>query len=593
MADSILTTSSINSLVSSYTTSEQSKKIDPLTTRRTKYSNLSSAYSTLSDKLDALKTLLSDLKKTSSSTIFGSKIASSSNSDFVSVTATSNPAASSYTLRVNQLAKSDLVLSKNLTSSDYSTVVTAEGSYTFQIKTGDGEGGEYVSNVEVKFEADDFDDNGITNSAVMKKIRDAINKDKAVVQSNAKAGTATYSGGTSTFKININGTEKSLTIDSATTYDDLISQLVTKINNNVTGVTAEKVVDESGNVRLKITGNDASKYISISSSSGYDLVSDLGIGVTKEKGASGIVTASVFSPGTTTSQFSLTSKNSGEGYRITSLSDTSGSALDLLGINLGTSRTSYAQNTSGEDTPGFVYNTSSLNAKLEFNGINMERSSNSITDLVAGATVSLKSVMTSSDDSVTVSFENDTSTIKSKIESFVEKFNEIYSYIKSNSTSSGGTRGLFLGDANASSLLSSLTSVAYSNVSGINTEDISNLSEIGITFNASSGLVISDSTQLESALSDNITQVASLFNSTNGIATNLYSRVNSYIGVTGYLTKAKKTADDSVTTLNDTIKKAQKKIDKAAESLRTKYQLLQQQYANLISTSNLISSISS
>ena len=49
--DDILSTSMINSYVNSFTISEQSRKIDPLNTRRDKYLNLSNVYAALSSKL--------------------------------------------------------------------------------------------------------------------------------------------------------------------------------------------------------------------------------------------------------------------------------------------------------------------------------------------------------------------------------------------------------------------------------------------------------------------------------------------------------------------------------------------------------------
>jgi flagellar hook-associated protein 2 len=192
--------------------------------------------------------------------------------------------------------------------------------------------------------------------------------------------------------------------------------------------------------------------------------------------------------------------------------------------------------------------------------------------------------MQQSDTTVNVSFANDNINIKSKIESFASKFYDIYSFIKTKSASSTtGSRGIFIGDANASSILLTFTSAAYSSISGISESEINNLSKIGITFNSNTSLTISDSSQLEKAISENVEQVASLFNSTNGIAASLYDRVNSYIGTNGYLTKAKATADKSVSDLNDSVTKAQTRIDKDAESLRSRYQQLQVQLASLLS----------
>ena len=210
-------------------------------------------------------------------------------------------------------------------------------------------------------------------------------------------------------------------------------------------------------------------------------------------------------------------------------------------------------------------------------------------DLVDGATVTLKSVMQESDSDVIVSFANDTTSIKSKIESFVTKFNDIYSFIKSKSGITSSTdRGIFIGDSNASSLLQTFTFLAYSSVTGISETEINNLSKIGITFNSTSGLTISDSSELENAISETPDQVASLFNSTNGIAVSLYNKVTSYIGIDGYLTRAKNSVDRFVTNLSDSVTKAQTLIDKEADSMRSRYQQLQTQLSTLLSMQSFL-----
>ena len=77
MAVDALTTSGINSLVESYTKSQTKNRVDPLTTRKTKYSNLSSAYTTISSKLGSLKSSLADLKETGESSAFNTKTCNS------------------------------------------------------------------------------------------------------------------------------------------------------------------------------------------------------------------------------------------------------------------------------------------------------------------------------------------------------------------------------------------------------------------------------------------------------------------------------------------------------------------------------------
>ena len=588
MAD-ILSTSYITSLVNSYIQSETTKSITPLLTKKTKYSNLSSAYGSLSTKLDSFKTFLSDFKLTGTSSAFASKLASSTDSNFISATADSTAAAGIYNFRVSQLAKSDTLISSDFTSADSNAIT---GTHSFVIKTGDGEGGEFSGTVNVDFSA------GETNKTAMEKIRNAINADKAVVNSDTKQASASYSGGTATFKINLNGTETEITVDGGGTYEELIDEVVGKISDSVDGVIAEKVIDSPnpGDVSLKLTVSDSSKYISISNISGFDLVSDLNIAVDKEKGAAGLVNASVFSADTSTSQLSLTAKQTGLDFRIKEISDNSGSAaLSSIGLNIGTSRTAFDQNQS-PDIAGFLYsdissNNNLLNSKISFNGLQVQRNSNNINDLVDGVTFNLKNISKTDDPDININVNTDVDSIKSKIQSFITKFNDAYTNIKNQSTTVSGTRGLFMGNSNTSSIMNIMRDTTLSPVSGITSGDLSSLNQIGISFNPSTGLSISDDAELTAKLQENTSQVEAIFNSTNGIANVLYNKLDPYTGSDGYLSNSVHTYDNNAQYFDDRVTAAQKRLNSGAEVLRSKYEQLQAQLADLMNTQSFITSL--
>ena len=587
MATSSLTTTDINNLVNSYKQVQYNRRIYPLQTRKDKFSGISTAYSTLSTKVTSLKTMLSGFKSSSATSIFNSKKAVSSNTDFVTATASKTSSKGSYEFFVSQMAKNDLAVSKDMASD---TVTALNGTHSFSIKAGDGGTGEYVSNIDVTFEGTE------TNQEMMEAIQDAINSDKAVVQSDAKTGTDSYTGGASTFTIDINGTETEITVNGGGTYEDLIDELVTNINSNVDGVAAEKVTD-GGNVQLKLQVLNSDDYISISHTSGFDVTSDLNIGVTKEKAASGIVTASVFTPRSGVHQLSISAKETGLDYRIKELSDSGTStALSELGLNLGTSRPSFDQS-ADPDTPGFVYSditdaNNLLNSKFTFNGLDIQKSSNEVEDLVEGMSFNLNSVMQVTDNNVNISVSNDIDATQAAIKDFISKFNDVYSFLKSKTTSNDGVRGVLLGDSNASSLISKLKSVAYEEVSGLNPGAISYLSQIGISFDSNSGLTISDSSLLTQQLTDNASGVKDLFTSDNGLATTLYSEIDAYVGSDGYLTSSISSYGNSTTYLDDRINSIQENINKSAEVIRSRYQKLQVQYASLLGATSMFMSSS-
>ena len=198
--------------------------------------------------------------------------------------------------------------------------------------------------------------------------------------------------------------------------------------------------------------------------------------------------------------------------------------------------------------------------------------------------------MDSSDADVSITVSNDVKTIESNVQNFITKFNDIYSYLKSNSSggSSSSAGGALAYDSNASSLLSTLRSVAYTNISGLPSGSLNSLSQIGISFDAANGLSISDTAKFEQQVNEKADQVSALFNSTNGVANTLYDKINPYLGVSGYLSLKQNSYDSNVRTLNDKITSSQDRINKSADSLRTQYEKLQAQLADMIAMQNMI-----
>ncbi|MFA6024892.1 MAG: flagellar filament capping protein FliD [Ignavibacteriaceae bacterium] len=581
MALDISSYSRITTLIDAYTTSQTDKLVTPITKKQTRSKDISTGYTDLSKKLDALKAETVTLKQTGTDSVFASRAATSSNEKFVTATATSSASSSSFDLRVDQLAKSDIAVSPESVSATANAIT---GTHSFIIKTGDGSTGEYTSNIDVTFTASE------TNKTVKEKIRDAVNFDKAIVTSNAKVAATAYAGGASSFIVDLNGAPTTLTLTGGGTYGQLVDEAIAQIAANVSlgGIKAEKVIDSPspGDVKLKLTVSDSSKYISISHVSGFDVVTDLSIGVTKEKAASAIVSASVFAPDSANSQFSLTAKTPGLDNRITAISDSGAStAMANIGLNLGLTRPVFNQATI-PDTAGFVYadvtqNANLLNAKIQFNGLNFQRNTNSVSDLVNGVTFNLKSVMQATDTTVSVSVATDKANIKTKIDSFITKFNDLYTFIDSKSERNFGEKGIFTGDSNTTSLLNFFSSNLTSNISGITVGDLSYLSQIGITFNSTTGLTISNSTLFDNNVTDKISQVEALFNSSSGIANAVYNKINPYLGAAGYLASSKKALDSNVTYMETKITAKKKQIDKAAEAMRNQYQGLQSQMVTL------------
>ena len=451
----ILSTSGINNLINNFRYSERYKRIDPLELKKTKFSNLSTQWNSLSGKLNSLNSILSNFKDSESKTIFGTKTVDLTSDEYFTASATTSASLSSYDIRVNQLAKNDLVMSDTVSSNDLSGLTA--GTYTFRVASGD------------------FDEN---------------------------------------ISVDITGTEN---------LEEMMELVSDAINN----------------------------------------------------ASDGIVNASVFSPTSDDSKLSLVASESGGANAIT-IEDVSGSLLGSIGLDL-SSRT-----LSSGNNGGYSYSADELNSKLSLNGVNIVRNSNTITDLINGVTLSLKQEMEVGVPTVNVTVKNNIEATKSDIEDFISKFNEAYMQIKDNySTSEDGKRGIFVGNSSAISLMQNLGTMVSSKVEGIEDGNLSFLSEIGIKFEPSTGLSIADSDELEEALSSHPNQVASLFNSENGIANQLFSLVENYIGDSGVIKNMVSAYDKSVTYYKDKISSQEERIDKSASVLRGQYEKLQLQLASL------------
>ncbi len=580
----ILSTQGITNFINSYKQNEVNRRVQPVQDRTDKFSQLSTAFTDLKSKLNSLNDIISDLKITTSSSLFNSRSAKSSDEKFITSTAQKNASVSAYTARVNQVAKSDLAVSDTMTSA--TSVTTMSGTHSIRIQSGN-----FTSNVDVTLTGSE------TNQTVMEKIRDAVNSDFAEISSSTKTSSNTFTGSGS-FKVAIGTdddstpTETTINYDyTSLTYDEILDDLVDKINGNVDGVIAEKEVNGS-DVNLKITVNDKSQYISIKSSDDTGtLLTDLGIDVTKEKSTAALATASVFDPTTGNSKLSFSANETGYDNRLI-MSDVSGTALNFVGLDstILTNRTVI----TGDNDAGFVYSTTSstvneLNAKLEFNGINIQRNSNTIDDLVDNVTLNVISLMDAEDSDVTVNVDIDKDGIKSKIDDFIKKFNDAYTYIKSRSLSDSLGRGLFVGDSTAQSLRSILTNTVIGKVTGLSEDNLSYLSQIGISFDPTTGLSISDNSELDNAILNKPDQVADLFNSSNGIAASLYSQIESYIGFDGTLSNLTESIDNNITFLNDRMDSINESIDAQGEILRQQFQDMQMQLASLISSQSFFS----
>lgn len=188
-------------------------------------------------------------------------------------------------------------------------------------------------------------------------------------------------------------------------------------------------------------------------------------------------------------------------------------------------------------------------------GQSVTRTSNTISDAIPGVTLTLLATGTA-----TIDAHLDTPSIAQPINGFVDAYNKLNATLQQLTNYVGpgdANNGALLGDSTLQSIISQIKLTINSTVSSA-TGDYNSLNQLGVSFDKK-GVMSLDSTKLNAALAGNLTSVANVFASTNGVATQLNTKITQYLDSKGALS----TQQDS---LNKTL--TQLTTDKAAVNAR-------------------------
>lgn len=220
--------------------------------------------------------------------------------------------------------------------------------------------------------------------------------------------------------------------------------------------------------------------------------------------ANGGVTATIVNNGSV-NRLVITSKDTGEvnGLRI-AVQDDDGNSTDTSGL----SRLAYdpmAGNGSGRNLSQLQ---TPLNALLNIDGIDVVKSSNTVSDAIEGVTLNL--LTTSNSQAVNLSVATDQAKIRESVTAFVDAYNKVMETL-SNLTrfdETGRSSGRLLGDATTRSISTQLRTVISRTIDTGGT--ITSLSDIGVAFQRDGKLAI-DNTKLTNAMTNNFNDIAALF----------------------------------------------------------------------------------
>lgn len=219
--------------------------------------------------------------------------------------------------------------------------------------------------------------------------------------------------------------------------------------------------------------------------------------------------------------------------------------------------------------------SSNLNSIIEIDGLTYYRDENQITDAITGLTIDLISV-TSSTQTITV--ENDDEAVRGEIQSFMDSYNESIAYLKEKSQINPDTltRGELSGDYSFKALYSELKGLPLNSIANPSSSEYSSLYSIGIGFNDDGNMVFTDEEKFNEALSISTELVSDIFNASDGIATLIHDKVESYTKTSGVISSSKSTIDSNLLYLSRSLKRVEEQLFSKEKRYRDDFARLQQ-----------------
>ncbi|MBI5800017.1 MAG: flagellar filament capping protein FliD [Verrucomicrobia bacterium] len=493
------------SLVDQLTTVERSPQT-LLQRQQASLNSVNSAYGTVKGYLTTLQTRVDKLNDT---TLFASRMVSSSDATVATAAADAGASLAKYTIAIGQLATTSTqqggtnVGSALNSTSNVSALVLSNAAFATPVTAGT------------------FTVNGkqitVATTDTLQGVFDSI--------STATAGVVTGSYDPVADKISL-VSAGTVTLGSAVDTSNFLS--VAKLNNNGTGtVTSSQALGTVKTTTALASANFSTTVSDGGSGSGSFKINGVAISFSATGDSAATVLARInnSAAGVTATydsvndRFLLTNKSTGDlGI---ALEDVTGNFLAASQITTG---------------------TLSRGKNLEYTingGGTLVSSSNTITSTssgLSGLTVSALKTGTSE-----VEIKGDVSKIKTAITDFISSYNQVQSFLDTASASSTDakgkvTAGVLAGQSDASELATKLRRIAATSVTGLSTT-LTKLADLGITTSADNNqLTLSSSTTLDTALADKASDVQELFtHASTGLAAQLKSYLTATVGESGSL----------------------------------------------------------
>ncbi|MCA9514647.1 MAG: flagellar filament capping protein FliD [Myxococcales bacterium] len=222
------------------------------------------------------------------------------------------------------------------------------------------------------------------------------------------------------------------------------------------------------------------------------------------------------------------------------------------------------------ETLGFSQVVTAKNAQFDLDGLAIEHRTNDVSDVLDGVTLSLKKK-----GAVTLDIASDQDATKEKLQSFVDKVNEVFKKIDDATLTSDGARAAGA-DPALLKLRTDLRAAVSNPITGI-TNSLSSVSQIGIRTNSSGEFEIT-SKDLEKAMSGDQRALGRLFTTEDtGIAARLQTLLDGYTdSTTGVLSGRTKSLNKMISDADDRIAALESRLATTTTSLQRQFTAMEQ-----------------
>ncbi len=345
---------------------------------------------------------------------------------------------------------------------------------------------------------------------------------------------------------------------------------------------ATKEIEQSGSfssATSTIASADGSMKLSVGSKdftfnyNATTTLSDLKDQINKDAGST--VQASIVQVGSDDFRLFLTAADTGTGNDI-SITDNDSGLDDQLKADT-------------DNTDGYTNVQSAVDASFNYNGLDITRKSNTVSDLLSGVTIELQEAGTSD-----VSVQQDVGSIEDKLDSFVSKYNSAIIQLNTDTKSSQdeNERGVFSND----STIKTMKRTTINMVGSAGDSFGGNLAEYGFTSNRD-GTISLDHSLFEEKIQENPDNVEAFFS--GGTFTNSDGTTKSIDGafdqmgdtLSGY-TRYSGSLDQLKTSYTARLSSLEDQQQKATDRLTAKYDTMAKRWASYDAIINQLNSSS-